>query len=123
MKDTITLNTVATYDSPRHAIQSARNIVRWNPPLALMIMLGVSGRNLSRLETVSWNNSARYINNFLDSLATMTVTGDEKQRKLGKLKEQDIWWGDKDYYKSPYDFSPDSFKHPIRLSVLEESLI
>lgn len=123
MKDTITLNTVANYDTPRHAIQAARNIVRWNPPLALMIMHGVSGRNLTRLETTAWNSSARYINTFLDSLEDMMREGDEKQRKRGKIKALDIWWGDKDYYKSPYQFTAESFNMPLRLIALEEPLI
>jgi len=124
MKDTITLNTVASYETAIHGIRAAKNIVRWNPCLALMIMIGISGRNLNNIETSVWNNACRSINDFLDSLANMSVKGTPDERKRGKLKEVDVWWGDKSYYKSPYpEFTDDKFTLPRRLEYLEAPLI
>ena len=51
--------------------RDATYVVKWNAPLAIRWMEGISGRIVSESEKKAYNDSAIKINNYLDHLETM----------------------------------------------------
>jgi len=66
----------------KQTINECRNLVRWNPPLAIQYMGYVSGRvaTMNSMIIRDYNRSVKYINNFLDIL--------ERQRYYNK---KEVW--------------------------------
>ena len=51
--------------------RDATYVVKWNAPLAIRWMEGISGRIVSESEKKAYNDSAIIINNYLDNLEKM----------------------------------------------------
>lgn len=65
-------------------IRECRNMVRWNPRLAIDWMESISNRIWGELQSRQYNETARYINTYLDNLETYRY-----------YNKRDIWDNDR----------------------------